>query len=161
MEGSDPVTQGGCALGKDDQAVAITQRLAELALQSGTRARATLNEQGASCLSQQAYYRPVPDFSLGQKMDRCMGGYQRNIEPGNVIADQQVGALCNLSMHGNLQGQKHQQSLHPMAHQTLLPDGSLFRAPAMQRKHYHRQYQSDPEPQADGRHSPELSEASR
>jgi hypothetical protein len=97
MERSDAVAFGGRAFGKYDQALALLQCVAELFVQGLACCLATLNEQRPGGVSEPPHNGPPANLGLGQKMDRCLGTNDHDIQPGDMVADQQAGVLGGLA----------------------------------------------------------------
>lgn len=84
----------GAALGEDGDRFAGPQRLGDPGHRLGQCADPVpVDEQGAAAGGQPPGHGPLPDLRLGEHPGRAYGGEERDVQPGDVVGDEQQPAV--------------------------------------------------------------------
>lgn len=148
-EGPLGASAPGGALGVDGDAVAVGQGPGEEA-DGGRQAPepVAFDVEGAGLPGERSEDRPAADVALGQHPGRQDGGHERDVQPGDVVGDDQpatAGAGC--PVHGDPQAEGTQQGGGP---------GPYEDVPGALRKQPQRRGAQDPEQdQGDGAGEPQ------
>ncbi len=87
-------TAPGAALGEHRDRLPGPQRLGDPGHRTGQGADPVpVDEQGAAAGGQPPRDGPVPDLRLGEHPRRADGGEQRDVQPGDVVGDEQQAAV--------------------------------------------------------------------
>lgn len=84
----------GAALGEHGDRLTGAQRPGDPGHRPGQCADTVpVDEQGAAAGGQPPRHRPLPDLRLGEHPGRTHGGEQRDVQPGDVVGDEQQPAV--------------------------------------------------------------------
>eukprot|EP01036_Dinobryon_divergens_P047173 gene47172-63194_t len=131
VEMQQPVPGAGGAFREDRQRLAPQQRGIHLVHHAHRVALAlALDEQRAGALDQPAQQRPVQHVRLGDETRMRRRGLERqDVQPGDVVGDEQRGPRPRLAMHLHLQAQALQRG-NAEPPDALVPPGFVQRMEA-------------------------------
>ena len=121
MKGQDIQTIAGRSLGKNSHHIAIAHGLANISHHAmGITAAAPFNVKSPGTGGQGAHHGPALNIGLGNKAAVSTGMHDHDVQPGNMVADQQGGSLLmRLPLGVQFNAPKLQQPLGPGLHRLL------------------------------------------